>query len=338
MTKYKCAVIGCGSVGALKDDKFDRPGGDAILTHCHAYTEHPQTELVAVCDVDFDKAKQASTKWNCPFYADSRDIPLLLTQEQPDIISICTPDETHLDALLEVCNIKYEPKLIIMEKPLGTGLEQVENIVLHCKEMGVPLLINYTRRFDSVHQQVKRELEGKEIYHARFVYGRGLVRDGCHAVDLARYWFGDLEFEEPKTVDYHPVIGRGKDSIGECPHFTMVANLPNCSTWVPIDFRWADSRKYSVFEYDIWYEGGRIRFARNGTIMQRFPIKPEGEYGDYPALHEPELVTDYEPRTELHRCLYNLVDNAVQHLENGRELLCVGSDAIATWEIMEELL
>src|SRR4030067_222288 len=94
--KYKAAVIGCGSIGALKDNKYDSPEmPHNILTHAHAYYDCPDTELVAVIDMDIEKAKKAGDKWGC-----STDTDILnFRNENIDIISVCTPTETHFDIL-----------------------------------------------------------------------------------------------------------------------------------------------------------------------------------------------------------------------------------------------
>ncbi len=42
---YKVAIIGAGSIGALKDDGVDYLRSPNVLTHANAVTANPRTEL-----------------------------------------------------------------------------------------------------------------------------------------------------------------------------------------------------------------------------------------------------------------------------------------------------
>jgi predicted dehydrogenase len=68
-TIYNAIIIGCGSIGTTKDNKYDDPEkNDNILTIAHAFHNHPQIKLIGVIDSDPVKAKQAGDKWNCPWF------------------------------------------------------------------------------------------------------------------------------------------------------------------------------------------------------------------------------------------------------------------------------
>ena len=61
---YKALIIGAGSIGALKDDKFDSPSNpDKVLTHAHAFYKHPDIKIKCVIDRDILKARMAAEKW-----------------------------------------------------------------------------------------------------------------------------------------------------------------------------------------------------------------------------------------------------------------------------------
>ena len=94
--QYTAVVIGCGSIGALKEDKYDSPEEPAkgaslsILTHAHAYYDHPRIDLLGFVDSDIDKRLSAATKWNALSCEDITGF------SSPDIISVCTPTESTL--------------------------------------------------------------------------------------------------------------------------------------------------------------------------------------------------------------------------------------------------
>ena len=86
MMVYRSAVIGCGKIGSgFADD----PKVKSIYTHAGAYTSCPDTILVGVCSRDPGKAERCGRRWNVPGrYTDART---LLVEQQPEIVSICTP-------------------------------------------------------------------------------------------------------------------------------------------------------------------------------------------------------------------------------------------------------
>ena len=64
MNKYNVAIIGVGSIGALKNNQFDSPDTDNIFTHAHACYNHPQVDKIGFFDTDLDKALKAMEKWH----------------------------------------------------------------------------------------------------------------------------------------------------------------------------------------------------------------------------------------------------------------------------------
>ena len=60
MMPYRAAVIGCGKIGS---EYADDPRIRDIYTHAGAYTACPDTELVAVCDIDPARAKRCADRW-----------------------------------------------------------------------------------------------------------------------------------------------------------------------------------------------------------------------------------------------------------------------------------
>src|SRR5262245_50029064 len=92
--KFRAALIGCGQIGSqFTEDPLAASMG--VSTHAQAYHCCPDTKLVAVCDVKLNKAKDCAARWQVPA---AYDDPLqLLLQEQPQIVSICTPDATHYE-------------------------------------------------------------------------------------------------------------------------------------------------------------------------------------------------------------------------------------------------
>ena len=73
MRKLKVAVIGTGVMG-----KF----------HVRNYSEIPEVELVAVCDVNEKEGKAIASNFNCRYYKDYRELE---KNEELDIVSVAVP-------------------------------------------------------------------------------------------------------------------------------------------------------------------------------------------------------------------------------------------------------
>ncbi len=64
MKQYTAAIIGCGSIGALKPDEYDHKEGKNILTHAHALYNNIQIKEIIFIDSDEDKMNAARMKWS----------------------------------------------------------------------------------------------------------------------------------------------------------------------------------------------------------------------------------------------------------------------------------
>lgn len=198
---YKVMIIGAGNQGAF----CDIPGSGKehkIISHAKGFTSHHGFELVGFHDTSEQAMSEAAIEWETDwFYSldeawDAYDI---------DIVSICTPDETHYDILNAI--LKYNPKLVLCEKPLTTNLEQARSIVEKYNQRKIPILVNYTRRFIPQLQELRRKIRGGEF--GKYLYGcgffnRGWLHTGTHMVDFIRWLFDDSNFdiEEIKNTDY----------------------------------------------------------------------------------------------------------------------------------------
>ncbi len=164
---YRTAVIGCGKIGATWSD-----------SHRVIYQQCARTELVALCDIDLWKIP-----WGYQEYTDYMD---MVTNEKLDIVSVCTPPETHCQI---VCDIAPFVKGIYCEKPIATTLEDADKMIEVCRKHNVVLQVNHQRRF----------------YKPVFTFSRGILNSGSHAFDLVNYLFKpeiEVDFTYIDTNEY----------------------------------------------------------------------------------------------------------------------------------------
>lgn len=322
--KYTAVIVGCGSIGALKNDKYDSPQTENILTHAHACYAHPRVDLIGVIDNDWSKALKAGNKWNT---GRSNHISSLRDSWSPDIVIVATPTETHHKVLIDLIDYHY-PKLVIAEKPFCAAQIEAQGIVDYYKNADIPLAINYMRRYEMAHQTIKKWIDEDKLgkaFHCKITYTRGIRREASHAIDLMNWWFGKCLIAQT-TTDKYGIDDYSKEDLTKAAAFTY-EKCPHVFL-CPVD-----GRKYSIFEIDMLFEKARIRFVDHGIRMEFYEPIPEPIYGDYMTM--PSEVSWAYGKTGLTRGLTSLLDNAINFLDSGEELKCTGEDALKVHEVFE---
>ncbi len=329
MKAYTAAIIGCGSIGALKPDKYDFPGGENILTHAHALWQHERTRLIAICDTDEEKAHQAAQKWECEPFVSIAD---LFHTFNPDIVIVATPTSTHADVLLDV--LSYGPRLVIAEKPFCTSYVEAEVVVKAYENAGIPLVINYTRRYVPEIRKMRNEIANGswgKIYHCQVNYNRGIMHDGSHAINLCNWFFGNFKRggmlpADPEIIDLDPVRFNNYDITYAA--YMIFENCPH------VFFCPSDGRKFGLFEIHIMTEGGRISLVDHSKKITIQKLMLEPTYGDYKTLssNRQHIIT------QLHTALTRLVNNVVDCLNYNTPLFCTGKEALEVHKIYESIV
>ena len=142
MSKLKIAVIGTGLVGTF---------------HAEAFFRNPNSELVAVCDVDKEKVNSVAQSFNCKAY---EDFTKLINTETLDAISIATPEQIRIEPA--VMSVKKGLK-ILLEKPLGRNLEKIHELVDKIKDHNKIISVNFILHEDPRYKLMKEKIKNDEI-------------------------------------------------------------------------------------------------------------------------------------------------------------------------------
>lgn len=138
MNTIKFAVVGCGRISK---------------NHLEAIKAIPEAELLAVCDIEFDRAAAAASTYGCQAYM---DIPSMLQQTKPDVVAICTPSGLHpthgILAAQAGCHV-------ICEKPMGLTLESADNLITACKVHNRHLFVVKQNRLNPTMQLLKKAVD-----------------------------------------------------------------------------------------------------------------------------------------------------------------------------------
>jgi predicted dehydrogenase len=145
MEKLRTAVIGAGKMGEI---------------HTRVYSELPQSNLVAVVDIDSDKAKRLAKKYRCEAI---RDVAELIGKV--DAVTIAAPTSEHFALAKPLIEANIP---VLIEKPLALDVAEAKNIVALAGQRNCLVAVGHSERCNPVVQAMKRlQIEPKFIEAAR---------------------------------------------------------------------------------------------------------------------------------------------------------------------------
>lgn len=188
MKKVGVAVIGTGFWGR---------------NHARVYKELPSTELVAICDVNPERAKAIADQFGVKAYTNSA---MLLKDKEIDAISVCTWSTVLANEALKGLRAG---KHVLVEKPMATNSKQAKRLCETAKENGVVLTVGFLMRFIPGLQVIREAVEKKKIGELVCANAKrvsqwperigdvGVVKDtAIHDIDVMRF----ISRQDPITV------------------------------------------------------------------------------------------------------------------------------------------
>jgi predicted dehydrogenase len=207
--RYRFALIGCGFFAQ---------------NHLHAWSEIPEVELVAVCDIDAEKARLAAERFGGTPYTDAAE---LLASESLDFVDIATTAPTHR-AMVELA--AANGVAAICQKPLAWEMDDAKAMVAAMADRNLPFMVHENFRFQYPMRRIKELLDSGAIGRPFFgrisfrtdfdVYSnqpwlvdnpRMIIIDvAVHLFDLARCFMGEPESLFTEAIRVNPRIS-GED-------------------------------------------------------------------------------------------------------------------------------
>jgi predicted dehydrogenase len=307
--KFNSLIIGAGNISAC----FDNPQSRSVLTHAHAFYRHENFNLIGFVDTNIEKANIAAGLWNCQSF---ENIEEAFKKSQIDVISIAVPDEYHYDVLKTIS--KYKVKVVFLEKPIAKTIKQADEIIEIYKN--IPVLINYSRRFVKEFYEIKEKIKngdfGKYISGTGY-YGKGVLHNGSHMVDLLRFLIGEIE-------DFD-IINSIKDYYNEDPSISAILKFADGKIF---SLNAVDCRMFTIFEADFIFEKARFKMKDLGFILEEYDIKDNEIFKGYKNLKLSKTTT-----TSLNTAMYNAVNNIYEFLTEKKTLVCNIKDAYKSMEL-----
>jgi UDP-N-acetylglucosamine 3-dehydrogenase len=181
VSKLGVAVIGAGFWGK---------------NHVRVFSELPETQLVAVCDVDHERAKAVAQQYGVEAYRESRR---MLKRKDIEAVSICTWTTMHAAEAMKALRAEKD---VLVEKPIASTIREGRKIVRFAEQRNRRLMVGFIERFNPGVQRAKTVLRKGEIGELVSATAKrvskwperigdvGVVKDyAIHEIDIVRKIF-----------------------------------------------------------------------------------------------------------------------------------------------------
>lgn len=134
----KVAIVGCGKIAD---------------GHVEEIAKIQRARLVAVCDLELLMAEQLAIRYGVPAHYD--DFAALLEKEQPDVVHITTPPQSHLFIAKQALSAGAH---VYVEKPFTLDKTQAVELIEHAHECDRMVTVGHSFEFDPVWDAARRAI------------------------------------------------------------------------------------------------------------------------------------------------------------------------------------
>jgi predicted dehydrogenase len=255
--KSTVAIIGAGQIaGGYDANKSTDDTG--IYTHAGAYIQDGRFALSTVCDQVAERAFSFKSRWEFERATTRLED---ITHGYHDIVSVCTPDETHFEIIKSLMEHKA-CRTIFAEKPLARSRDEISCLQQMSNEHGIHLVIDFQRRFDKTYEQVKLLINkaGQPPLAVNALYMKGLEHNCVALIDILTYLCGAPQ----KAMAYNRVYN---SSVREFSYEFILFFEGYNATIKTIDSS-QDQYHYHILELDILLPDRRITINDNSRSME----------------------------------------------------------------------
>jgi predicted dehydrogenase len=131
-------------------------------------TETPGARLVAVCDLNDQRAQAVAAEHEVPWH---RHYHELIARNDVNVVLVMTPSGQHATVGVEAARAG---KHVVTTKPLDVTLTTADRLISACETAGVMLAVDFQYRYTSDTQCVKRALDAGAL--GRLILGESRLR------------------------------------------------------------------------------------------------------------------------------------------------------------------
>src|SRR4030043_1385515 len=166
--------------------------------HARVFKELAETELLAICDIDAERARSVAKQFGVTPYTNTGK---MVRNENIEAVSICTWSTSLAREALKALKAG---KNVLVEKPMAESVKQAENLLKTAEKEGLHLTVGFLMRFIPGLQRIRNALEDKTLGEPVCASAKrvgqwperigdvGVVKDtAIHDLDVMRYVFDE---------------------------------------------------------------------------------------------------------------------------------------------------
>lgn len=312
-------IVGCGNIAGGFDAA--RAPDAAPFTHAGAFRRHGRYRLSACVDPDEARRSEFMRYWGV-LNGHSAIDAAGESGSRFDVVSVCSPTSCHANDVRAA--LRLQPRVIFCEKPVTPSAATTAELVQACKEAGVSLAINHTRRWDPEVTRICSELASGVWGPVRTVvglYNKGILNNGSHMIDLLHHLLGPVR-----------VVATGTPVWDGLPDDPSVPAALSGLNGLPIHLACGDASDFALFEVQIVTKGGVLTMEEGGLAWRVRRTIESPHFLGYRTLDVGvRYAGDYSS------AMLGAVSNIYEAVNSGAELGSTGWSALAAQEVCEQI-
>ncbi|GHO62176.1 hypothetical protein KSC_010680 [Ktedonobacter sp. SOSP1-52] len=190
--RIKVALVGAGSWG---------------LQHARVFSERPDVDFRAIFGRSEEKTRARAAAYGVRAY---NDLDKLLKQEQPDLVSVCLPNQEHFATTLRIIQAGFP---LLVEKPLVFDLGEADILLNEAAKRSLFFAINFNHRYARPVQMAHQAIADRRLGDISFATWRfggegssdhphaNLIETQCHGFDMLEFLCGPIASVAAQMTD-----------------------------------------------------------------------------------------------------------------------------------------
>lgn len=191
--RTRVAVIGAGGWGEQ---------------HARIFSHRADTELVGVYGRTEEKTRARAERYGTAAYT---NIDALLDETDPDLVTVCLPNEQHFETTLRLIRAG---RPLLVEKPLVFDLHEADVLLAEAEAQDLFFGINFNHRFAEPVRRAREAIQAGELGDPVFATWRfggeanhgssrhaNLIETQCHGFDMLEQLVGPIVSVSAQMTD-----------------------------------------------------------------------------------------------------------------------------------------
>ena len=188
----KVALVGAGGWG---------------MQHARIFAGRPDVDFCAIVGRTLERTQARAEQFGTRYYLSITD---MLEAEQPDLVSLCLPNQGHFAATLAVIEAGVP---LLVEKPLVFELYEADQLLAEAAERKLFFAINFNHRYSHAVQLARQAIVAGRLGEITFCTWRfggegasdhpyaNLIETQCHGFDMLEYLCGPIHALSAEMTD-----------------------------------------------------------------------------------------------------------------------------------------